>query len=206
MTIKLSDFFKYYAEESQQKAAIDLLESQMPASLLQDDSGWVALFRSKPEPPPSTEQSIGTKGFQLIKDFEGVRLAAYPDPGTGGDPWTIGYGHTGSEVKPGLKITQQQAESYLASDLQRFEADVARLISVDLNQDEFDACVSFTFNVGPGNLQSSTFRRRMNAGDDKPTCFKEEFPKWVNGGNGPMPGLVRRRDAEVKLAVTGQYP
>ena len=134
--------------------------------------------------------------------FEGCRLTAYPDPGTGGDPWTIGYGHTGPDVYPGVTITQAEADHLLKQDLKRFEDAVNKLIEVPFNQNEFDATVSFTYNCGAGALESSTFRRRINAGEDKATCFREEFPKWVNGGNGPMPGLVRRREAEVQLATS----
>ena len=101
-----------------------------------------------------------------------------------------------------MTITQPEAEQLLIQDLHRFEAAVTRLIEVPFTQHEFDATVSFTYNVGEGALSSSTFRRRINAGEDKATVFKEEFPKWVNGGNGPLPGLVRRRDAEVELATS----
>ncbi len=80
-----------------------------------------------------------------------------------------------------------------------FEQEVCRLINGPLTQNEFDAIVSFTFNVGSGALSDSTFRRRMNTGEDKATCFREEFPRWDNGG---LAGLVRRRDAEVKLATS----
>ena len=90
----------------------------------------------------------------------------------------------------------------LVEDLQYFEHEVHKLINVPLLQQEFDAIVSFAFNVGAGNLQSSTFRRRMNNGENKAQCFREEFPKWVNGANGPLPGLVARRDAEVELATS----
>ena len=141
-------------------------------------------------------------GVELIKDFEGLRLEAYPDPGTGGDPWTIGYGHTGPEVKPGLAINIEQAGVFLKEDLVRFEEAVSKLITVELNQYEFDALVSFTYNCGWFALEDSTLRRRLNAGEAKCSVFKEELPKWVNGGNGPMPGLVRRRDAEAELACT----
>ena len=98
-------------------------------------------------------------------------------------------------------ITQAEAERLLRGDLNRFEDAVKRTIKVALTQHEFDAIVSFTFNVGAGALEHSTFARRMNAGDSKPLCFKEEFIKWVNGSNGPLPGLVRRREAEVELAT-----
>ena len=100
-----------------------------------------------------------------------------------------------------MQITAAEAERLPRQDLHRFENSVNSLISVNLTQHEFDAIVSFAFNVGSGALQGSTFRRRMNAGDSKPLCFQEEFPKWVNGSNGPLPGLVRRREAEIKLAT-----
>jgi GH24 family phage-related lysozyme (muramidase) len=141
-------------------------------------------------------------GVELIKSFEGLALEAYPDPGTGGDPWTIGYGHTGPEVKPGLTVDIEQAESLLNEDLKKFEEAVERLITVEINQNEFDALVSFAYNCGRFALEDSTLRRRLNAGEAKCPVFKEELPKWVNGGNGPMPGLVRRREAEVELACT----
>jgi len=114
---------------------------------------------------------------------------------------TIGYGHTGTDVRPGMKITEAEAERLLKKDLYRFEMSVISLIKPRLTQEEFDAIVSFAFNVGAGALEHSTFRRRINAGESKPLCFKEEFPKWVNGSDGPLAGLVRRREAEVKLAT-----
>ena len=86
-------------------------------------------------------------------------------------------------------------------DLKRFEQAVNNLINRELTQAEFDSCVSFTYNTGEGALAESTFRKRMNRGDDKVKCFVEEFPKWVNGGNGPLPGLVKRRNAEVYQAT-----
>ena len=115
---------------------------------------------------------------------------------------TIGYGHTGSDVYDGMTITKAEAENLLRQDLKRFEQAVGELIVAPLTEHEFDAVVSFAFNCGTGALQESTFRARMNRGDDKPLCFREEFPKWVNGPNGPLPGLVRRREAEVHLATT----
>jgi len=141
-------------------------------------------------------------GIELIKEFEGLEEKAYPDPGTGGDPWTIGYGHTGPDVYPGLVISKSRAEELLVQDLRRFEDAVETLIDVELNQNEFDALVSFTYNVGEGALGDSTLRRRLNAEEDKCPVFQQELPRWVNGGNGPMPGLVRRREAEAKLACT----
>lgn len=142
------------------------------------------------------------KGIELIKEFEILEPVAYPDPGTGGDPWTIGYGHTGPDVYPGLRISSLRAEELLAKDLRRFEEAVDNLIDVELNQNEFDALVSFTFNVGEGALGDSTLRRRLNAGEDKCPVFQQELPRWVNGPNGPLPGLENRREVEAELACT----
>ena len=113
---------------------------------------------------------------------------------------TIGYGHTGLDVYIGQVITEPEAEAILRADLNKFEDDVNELITVTLTQHEFDAIVSFAFNIGTGALKDSTFRRRINAGEDKKQCFTEEFPRWVNGPNGPLPGLIRRREAEIELA------
>ena len=110
---------------------------------------------------------------------------------------TIGYGHT-SGVYEGQTITEYDAEELLRTDLMWFEQEVIKLILPVLTQNEFDAIVSFTFNVGSGALSDSTFRRRMNDGEDKARCFREEFPRWTNGG---LAGLVRRRDAECRIAT-----
>ena len=138
-------------------------------------------------------------GIDLIKSFEGLRLESYY---CSSNVLTIGYGHTNG-VYEGQVITEQDAEELLRKDLMWFEQEVSRLILPKLTQHEFDAIVSFAFNVGSGALSDSTFCRRMNAGENKAKCFREEFPKWVNGPNGPLPGLVRRRDAEVELATSG---
>lgn len=142
-------------------------------------------------------------GIDLIKEFEGCELTSYKCPS---GIWTIGYGHTGPDVKPGMTITQARADELLVQDLQRFEQAVDRLIEPTQNQLQFDAIVSFTYNCGEGALEESTLRRRMNAGEDLNTVAREELPKWVNGPNGPLPGLVRRRDAEVELHCTACGP
>lgn len=111
---------------------------------------------------------------------------------------TIGYGSTGSHVKSGMTITKDIAEALLVSDLSRFEKAVSELINVALTQNEFDAIVSFAFNCGISALGSSTFRKRINAGENKAAVFREEFPRWTNQG---LAGLVRRRDAEVQHAL-----
>ena len=98
-----------------------------------------------------------------------------------------------------MTITEAEAEALLVKDLKRFEDAVNRLITVDINQNEFDAIVSFAFNCGSGALEESTFRRRINSGEDKALCFREEFVRWNSGG---LPGLVRRRQAEIDLATS----
>ena len=91
---------------------------------------------------------------------------------------TIGYGHT-SDVFEGQTITEEDAEELLRNDLMWFEQEVVKLINVSLTQNEFDAIVSFTFNVGSGALRDSSFRRRINSGESKALCFQEEFPRWI---------------------------
>jgi GH24 family phage-related lysozyme (muramidase) len=156
----------------------------------------------------ASARQINQAGLNLIKDFEGyaevipgtTSVRAYPDPGTGGDPWTIGYGHTGPDVRPGVVFTQAQAEAALRSDLRGAQSAVASAVTVALTDNQFAALVSFTFNVGAGAFQSSTLLRLLNQGDY--TGAAGQFAQWVNGGGGPLPGLVRRRAAERALFLT----
>ena len=106
----------------------------------------------------------------------------------------------------GLHITQAVANQMLRDDLDRFERAVIENIDVALDQCEFDALVSFSFNTGAGALQESTLRKRLNRGENKATVFSEELPRWVNGADGPLEGLVKRRAAEVRLANQKQFP
>ena len=136
-------------------------------------------------------------GLHLTEQFEGLRLTAYPDPGTGGAPWTIGYGHTGPDVHPGLTITQQQAENLLARDIQTASDAVNRLVKYELTQEEFDALVDFTYNCGAGNLKISTLLKKVNAGDM--VGASKEFAKWNLANGHILQGLVNRRQAEMRL-------
>ena len=136
-------------------------------------------------------------GLHLTEQFEGLRLTAYPDPGTGGAPWTIGYGHTGPDVHPGLTITQQQAENLLARDIQTASDAVNRLVKYELTQEEFDALVDFTYNCGAGNLQASTLLKKINAGDM--VGASKEFAKWNLANGHVLQGLVKRRQEEMRL-------
>jgi GH24 family phage-related lysozyme (muramidase) len=138
-------------------------------------------------------------GLQLLKTWEGCRLSAYPDPASGGDPWTIGYGHTGPEVHAGLVITQQQADAWLLSDAAVAARAIDRLVGdVAMSPRQRDALISFCFNVGAGAVEGSTLRRRLLAGEQVGKVLAEELPRWCHGPQGPMEGLRRRRAAEVR--------
>lgn len=132
-------------------------------------------------------------GLALVKEFEGLVLHAYPDPGSGGEPWTIGYGHTG-DVHPGDYCNQAQADGWLREDLRYAEAAVNHLVKVPLTQYQFDALVSFVFNCGQMAFGNSTMLRILNGGDYQDAA--QQFPRWNKGPNGPIPGLTRRRAAE----------
>lgn len=134
-------------------------------------------------------------GLDLIKSFEGLRLEAYTCPV---GVLTIGYGHTGN-VSPGQIITESEANKLLKKDLTKFERAVKEYIKVELNQYQFDALVSFAFNIGTAALKNSTLVKRLNIGDDPNTVAEEELPRWDKGRNGVLEGLKRRRSAEVEL-------
>jgi lysozyme len=140
-------------------------------------------------------------GLHLTEQFEGCRLTAYPDPATGGDPWTIGYGHTGSDVHKGLTITQEQAEELLMKDIQKAVQSVNSKVTTDITQNEFDALVDFVFNCGAGNFAGSTLLKKINAGDMEGAAH--EFEKWDMAAGKHMAGLLRRRHAETQEFISG---
>jgi len=136
----------------------------------------------------------GAKGLALIKSFEGLELRAYKCPA---DVLTIGYGSTGPHVKPNMVITEKQAEDLLRQDLVRFERAVTRLVTVPISQNQYDALVSFTFNLGEGNFSRSTLLKRVNARDF--SGAQREFAKWNRAGGVVLAGLTRRRAAEARV-------
>ena len=137
-------------------------------------------------------------GIALIKEFEGVRLDSYRDSV---GVWTVGYGHTaacGEPIPgPGVKITSAQADAALRKDLGKFENGVTNLVTAKLEQCQFDALVSFAFNVGLGSLAKSTLLKKVNAG--KFSQVPAEFLKWDRAGGRALPGLTRRRHAEAAM-------
>ena len=153
--------------------------------------------------PLPADPVVGQAGIALIKRFESCARArgdglfeAYPDPGTGGAPWTIGWGATGRDVVPGLVWTQQQCDDRLAADLARFAREVARALrDAPTSQNQFDALVSFHDNTGA--IARASLTRLHRAGDFAGAA--REFGKWVNAGGRRLAGLVRRRAAEAEL-------
>lgn len=135
-------------------------------------------------------------GIALTEHFEGCELRAYPDPGTGNIPWTIGYGHT-KGVRQGMVCSQAQAEQWLLEDVASAEDSINRVVKVPLTQASFDALVDFTFNVGIGRLITSTLLKKLNSGDYAGAA--DEFKKWDIAGGKVMSGLLARRLAEAGM-------
>jgi lysozyme len=135
--------------------------------------------------------TTSSDGIALIKGFEGCKLSAYRD--IKGIP-TIGTGHTGPDVHMGMTITPDQADQILSNDLHKFEISVNNMVTVDLTQGQFDALVSFAFNLGAGNLHTSTLLKDVNNEDFDDAA--QEFLKWDHAGPNVVAGLLRRRKAE----------
>lgn len=141
---------------------------------------------------------LGQAGFNLIKEFEGLYLTAYKCPA---GVWTIGFGTTGKVdgkvIGKGMKITKEKAEQLLKKDVEQFEQSVDNLVKVPINQNQFDALVSFAYNVGSGALKGSTLLKKLNQENYQGAA--NEFLKWNKAGGKILTGLRRRREAERKL-------
>tara|TARA_R100000152_G_C6782201_1_gene218965 strand:+ start:11652 stop:12131 length:480 start_codon:yes stop_codon:yes gene_type:complete len=140
-----------------------------------------------------TKMKISGEGLALIKKFEGCELESYR---CSANVVTIGYGHTRT-AKEGMTITREEADMLLEEDIRSFETSVLSLVEVDLKQCEFDALIAWTFNLGAGNLKSSTLLKRINAKDwnDVPHQIK----RWNKANGTVLQGLIRRREAEALL-------
>lgn len=164
-----------------------------------------------PVSEPGGPDAVGDDGINLIKQFEGCArlrpdglIGSYPDPGTGGEPWTIGWGATGSglygRVGPDTVWTQGQCDDRLVEDLKRFGNEVAIAIGdAPTSQAQFDALVSFHYNTGA--IGRATLTKKHVAGDFEGAA--REFARWVYAGGRKMKGLVRRRASEAKLYRSG---
>ncbi|KAH7014243.1 lysozyme [Microdochium trichocladiopsis] len=149
---------------------------------------------------------VNSATVNLISEFEGFRADIYTDPT--GNP-TVGYGHlcadsSCSDVSYPIPLSQANGKALLADDLYTPEECITMMTNsgVTLNLNEFGALVSWAFNMGCGAARGSTLVKRLNAGEEPQTVIAQELPKWVYGNGEVLPGLVRRRDAEVDLAQT----
>lgn len=134
------------------------------------------------------------KGLDLIRKYEGLRLAAYVCPG---GKLTIGYGHTGDDVYEGRKIDTEEANELLEHDVERFERAVNEIVTVPMTQGMFDALISFSFNLGAGALKGSTLLKKLNAGDREAAA--DEFLRWNKAAGKVLAGLSARRKSEREL-------
>jgi lysozyme len=141
--------------------------------------------------------NISEAGLSLIKESEALRLDSYQDSV---GVWTVGYGHTGPEVKEGLHITEDAANALLLGDVETVEKCINNSIRVVLTQGQFDALCSFAFNLGCRALLNSTLLRKLNDGDD--TGAAEEFSRWNHAGGVELAGLTKRRAAEAEMFLT----
>ncbi len=208
---KINDALEGSAQTGPETSA-DCPESFPAANRVSSVSGIPQIRRSD-RSGTKTPCRIGEAGTALIKRFEGCArlrrdglIEAYPDPGTGGDPWTIGWGATGVDdqlgdpldrrIGPGTVWTQQQCDARLASDLVRYARDVARAIGdTPTTQAQFDALVSFHYNTGA--IGRATLTKRHRARDY--AAAATEFARWNMAGGRVLKGLVRRRAEEAKL-------
>lgn len=146
-------------------------------------------------------RQVSDKGLRFVARFEGFSGTAYRLPGE--QYLTIGYGHYGADVKPGQTISNLEALKLLRKDLGKSARTVRKAVKVKLNQEQFDALASFTYNVGPGAFTDSTLLRLLNEGQYG--AVPAQLLRWVNGAQGPLPGLVTRRKAEGALFAHGTY-
>ncbi|HBK4657554.1 TPA: lysozyme [Serratia marcescens] len=144
---------------------------------------------------------ISKSGIELIKRFEGLRLKAYQDSV---GVWTIGYGWTqpvdGKKVGPGMQIDQATADRLLKCGVVQYEQGVNQLVRVRITQGQFDALVSFAYNLGLRSLSTSTLLRKLNDGDKQGAA--DQFGRWVNAGGKRLDGLVARRAAEREMFLS----
>lgn len=162
----------------------------------------------EPGTPANRPRVASAAGTALVKRFEGCgrrradgTMEAYPDPGTGGAPWTIGWGATGPDIGPRTVWSQMQCDARLDADLARHARDVDRALGdAPTSQNQFDALLSFHFNTGA--IVRATLTRKHCAGDYSGAAA--EFARWNRAGGRILPGLTKRREAEARLYASGQ--
>ena len=141
----------------------------------------------------SSNMNISQEGLSLIKKFEGCELEAYK---CAAGVWTIGYGST-KGVKEGDSIIQEEADKLLLHEMEEYEGYINDMVNVNLEQNQFDAMVSWVFNLGPANLKASTLLKVLNAKDYE--GVPAQIKRWNKAGGKVLQGLIRRREAESLL-------
>jgi lysozyme len=199
----------------QRRKAIDILVAKYPGGFYQSldyliDEECRKLLNLPPRPDnadpyvqwmmdkPSNEKTVhklSPTGVGLIKSYEGCKLTAYKCPA---GVWTIGYGHTRT-ARPGMTITQAEANRLFEEDVSKFEASVRNLVKVTLNQGQYDALVSLCYNIGAEALRRSSLLRFLNQGRHNTAAL--ELLRFVYAGKQRLPGLVARRNKEYDLFI-----
>jgi lysozyme len=206
-TIRLVDAARFTERqpEPHQAAAWNWLQELLTAEQVNEFAG---MFRAGPRLAPPPTAGWLAPALQVIREFESFSATAYPDPGTGGEPWTIGWGSTfnqdGGPFRRGDTISRAEADALLARDVNIAATAVDRALpGVDLTDNQKAALVSFAYNIGSGAFAGSTLVKRLQASEDSNTVARAELPRWNRGAGGVLPGLARRRSAELAL-FTGQ--
>lgn len=193
-----------FAKQAGIDELLDSIEAGKPTASVNNE--LLSAVQSESAMPSLSDRPTSTSeaGIELIKEFEGFRSSTYY---CSAGVLTIGYGTTNSvpgvSFGPGHSISRQQAEDWLKLGLEGFEQKVLEETEgIELNQNEFDALVSFVYNVGPNAFENSTLLRLLQAGAPREQVA-EQFHAWVNAGGRPLEGLVRRREAEAELFLKG---
>jgi GH24 family phage-related lysozyme (muramidase) len=209
--ITLEQLFRFNRGLPHQLAAIPELEADLKANgyevAMRRDRPWFATWSQDGKQADAIYLAPAEK---LIKAWEGCRLIAYPDPGSGGDPWTIGWGATsvnGAAVRQGDKISQALADELLRAEIHHVAAKLYELIPVvkQYGANQQAALISWAYNCGLSAVAESTLRKRLLAGESGQVVIPQELPKWNKASGKVMEGLWRRRAAEVEL-FTGKPP
>jgi GH24 family phage-related lysozyme (muramidase) len=204
--ITLEQLFRYkkpWGQLPHQDAAVIELEEDLEANgyevAMRRDRPW---FKAWSQSGKQSDPIYLAAAESLVKLWEGCRLVAYPDPGSGGDPWTIGYGITrmnGAPIRQGDKISQALADELLRSEIIRVATALHKLIPVteQYGAKQQAALISWAYNVGLGAVEESTLRKRLLAGESGQVVIPQELPKWNKAAGREMQGLTNRRAAEV---------
>lgn len=188
------------------QAEVDLLDQALDTAIAYAGTAPADCIKPVMTPPHRTAlrpRSVSARGIALIRQFEGCArlrkdgmVEAYPDPGTGAAPWTIGWGATGAGIQRGTLWTQAQCDDRLLEDITRHAIDVDRAIGdTPTTQAQFDALVSFHYNTGA--IHRATLTRKHCSGDADGAAA--EFTRWNRAGGRVMRGLILRRNAEAEL-------